>query len=155
MEELSSAGVDPMSAVPDWEVDMRYRGQSHELTVPFHVCSGPTEEDLHRAHERAYGHAMVDERVEVVNVRLKLRVTGPDIALEPEEGTGGEVPCRTRGVLFEEGWHDASTIKRDRLAAGCAGTGPTVIEGEGETVVVPPGCAWRVDGWGNIWLEVA
>jgi hypothetical protein len=29
-----------------------------------------------------------------------------------------------------------------------------VIEGEGETVVVPPGATWRVDGWGNIWLEV-
>ncbi|NIS13387.1 MAG: hypothetical protein GWN12_13435, partial [Thermoplasmata archaeon] len=37
MEELAAAGVDPMTAMPDWEVDMRYKGQSHELTVPFHV----------------------------------------------------------------------------------------------------------------------
>ena len=154
MEELASAGVDPMTAMPDWEVDLRYKGQSHELTVPFHVCSGPTEENLHRAHAKAYGHAMEGEQVEVVNVRLKLRVEGPDLRLEAEEETGGMYPSGTRRVLFEDGWHDAVTVSRADLAPGCHGIGPAIVEGEGETVVVPPGTQWRVDGWANLWLEV-
>ena len=155
MEELASAGVDPMTAMPDWEVDMRYKGQSHELTVPFHVCSGPTEENLHRAHERAYGHAMEGEPVEVVNVRLKLRVEGPDLRLEAADETGGGFPSGTRSVLFEGGWTDATVVRRGDLPPGCRGEGPAIVEGEGETIVVPPGRTWRVDGWGNLWMEVA
>ena len=155
MEELANAGVDPMSAMPDWEVDLRYKGQSHELTVPFHVCSGPTEENLHNAHAKAYGHAMVGEEVEVVNVRLKLRVEGPDLRLEPDEATGGTYDAGNRRVLFEDGWHGAVTVLRSSIPPGSAGSGPAIIEGEGETVVVPPGTDWRMDGWGNLWLEVA
>jgi N-methylhydantoinase A len=154
MEELAAAGVDPMSAMPDWEVDLRYKGQSHELTVPFHVCSGPTEENLHRAHAKAYGHAMEGEQVEVVNVRLKLRIKGPDLRLRPADETGGTYSSGTRQVLFEDGWHDAITLKRSDLHPGSEGSGPAVVEGEGETALVPPGMEWRVDGWGNLWLEV-
>ncbi len=155
MDELASAGVDPMSAMPEWEVDMRYRGQGHELTVPFHVCSGPTEENLHRAHEMAYGHAMKGETVEVVNVRLKLRVAGPAIELRSRERAEAGYRCSKRRVLFEEGWLEAETIPMDGLSADHNGTGPAIIEGEGETVIVPPGTRWRVDGPGNVWLEVA
>ncbi len=155
MEELAAAGVDPMTAMPDWEVDMRYKGQSHELTVPFHVCSGPTEENLHRAHERAYGHAMEGEPVEVVNVRLKLRVAGPDLRLDADDEVGGGYPSGTRRVLFDDGWVDATTMRRGDLPPGSEGPGPAVVEGDGETIVVPPGRSWRVDGWGNLWMEVA
>jgi N-methylhydantoinase A len=155
MDELASAGVDPMSAMPEWEVDMRYKGQGHELTVPFHVCSGPTEENLHRAHEMAYGHAMKGEAVEVVNVRLKLRVEGPAIELGSREKAEAGYPSSKRRVLFEEGWLEAEAISVDGLYAGHGGTGPAIIEGEGETVIVPPGTTWEIDGHGNIWLEVA
>jgi N-methylhydantoinase A len=155
MEELASAGVDPMSAMPEWEVDMRYRGQSHELTVPFHVCSGPTPENMHRAHEQAYGHAMEGEPVEVVNVRLKLRVAGPDLRLGAEDERGGSFPSGRRRVLFEDGRVDAITVARSDLPPGSNGIGPAVVEGEGETAVVPPGMIWRVDGWGDLWMEAA
>ncbi len=155
MDELASAGVDPMSAMPEWEVDMRYRGQGHELTVPFHVCSEPTEDNLHRAHEMAYGHAMKGEPVEVVNVRLKLRVAGPAIDLRSRERAETGYRSSKRRVLFEEGWLEAEAIPKDGLSADHCGTGPAIIEGEGETVIVPPGTRWRVDGPGNVWLEVA
>jgi N-methylhydantoinase A/oxoprolinase/acetone carboxylase beta subunit len=155
MDELASSGVDPMSAMPEWEVDLRYKGQSHELTVPFHVCSGPTEEDMHRAHREAYGHAMEGEGVEVVNVRLKLRVAGPDLRLETADEVGGSFQSSTRRALIGDGWVNAVTVRRADLCPGCAGEGPAIVEGEGETTVVPPGHAWRVDGWGNLWLEVA
>jgi len=155
MEELASAGVDPMTAMPEWEVDMRYRGQSHELTVPFHVCSGPTADNLHRAHERAYGHSMEGEPVEVVNVRLKLRVPGPELNLEPLPDGDGTYPSSTRRALFADGWTGAAVVGRQDLTPGCQGEGPAVVEGHGETAVVPPGTTWSVDGWGNLWLEAA
>ena len=89
-----------------------------------------------------------------MNVRLKLRVEGPDLRLEAEEEIGGTYSSGTRRVLFENGWHDAITVSRADLSPGCHGIGPAIVEGEGETVVVPPGTDWRVDGWANLWLEV-
>jgi N-methylhydantoinase A/oxoprolinase/acetone carboxylase beta subunit len=75
--------------------------------------------------------------------------------LEHDDGVGGDYPTGTRRVLFGEGWQETSTVGREDLTPGCAGSGPSIIEGEGETVVVPPDAQWRVDGWGNIWMEVA
>jgi N-methylhydantoinase A len=155
LEELAATGIDPLSARPEPEADLRYRGQSHELTVPFNVCCGPTAHDLHRAHEKAYGHSYPDEGVELVNVRLRLRLPGPRASLEMEEGQAVEVASGTRPVLFSEGWSEGSIVRAMDLVAGAKGKGPAVIEGEGETTLVPPGHVWRMDGWGNLWTEVA
>ena len=46
--------------------DLRYRGQSYELTVP--LASGLVDL-FHKAHERRYGYASPGREVELVNVR--------------------------------------------------------------------------------------
>ncbi len=51
----------------DTAVDCRYRGQSHELTVP-------TVDDFHAEHERRNGYSRPDEPVEVVALRASARV---------------------------------------------------------------------------------
>ncbi len=153
MEELASAGVDPTTAQPETEADLRYRGQSHELTAPFNVCCGPTARDFHRIHQRAYGHAHLGEDVELVNVRLKLRLPGPPAKLEREPSIGDRRPSASRRVLAYDGWVDATVVGRSDLAPGAEGTGPAIVEGEGETIVVPPGHRWEVDGWRNLWME--
>ena len=57
------------------EADLRYRGQSFELTVPL----GPDlAERFHRAHEERYGVAYADRAVELVAVRTAEISPGPD-----------------------------------------------------------------------------
>ena len=79
--ELPSAG----------EADLRYAGQSFELTVPLeHDLAGA----FHRAHEARYGYADPARPVELVAVRTAEMRPGPDLALPSAEPLKAEGPAR-------------------------------------------------------------
>jgi N-methylhydantoinase A len=66
----------------DGEADLRYAGQSFELTVPL----GPgLAEAFHRAHAERYGYADRDRPVELVAVRTAETRPAPEIELEAGE----------------------------------------------------------------------
>ena len=75
------------------EVDLRYRGQSFELTVPL---GGDTLEAFHRAHEERYGYADRERSVELVAVRTAEVTPGPAVELH-----GGD-PLSVRGPALVE-----------------------------------------------------
>jgi N-methylhydantoinase A len=60
------------------EADLRYRGQSFELTVPL---GGDLAEAFHRAHEERYGYAEHGREVELVAVRTADVTPGPGVSL--------------------------------------------------------------------------
>jgi N-methylhydantoinase A len=64
------------------EVDLRYAGQSFELTVPL---GADLAETFHRAHEERYGYADRDATVELVAVRTADVRAGPELELPPAE----------------------------------------------------------------------
>jgi N-methylhydantoinase A len=73
------------------EADLRYVGQSFELTVPL---GDDLEEAFHRAHEERYGYADRGRPVELVAVRTADVRPGPELALpaaEPLEVSGPTV----------------------------------------------------------------
>jgi N-methylhydantoinase A len=73
------------------EAELRYRGQSFELTVPLQ----PRLEDaFHKAHEARYGYADRDRTIELVAVRTAEVRPGPPLELstaEPLEARGPRV----------------------------------------------------------------
>jgi N-methylhydantoinase A len=73
------------------EADLRYAGQSFELTVPL---GSDLAEAFHRAHEERYGYADREREIELVAVRTADVRPGPELALpsaEPLEVTGPAV----------------------------------------------------------------
>ena len=60
------------------EADLRYRGQSFELSVPLQPDLAAA---FHRAHEERYGYADPGRPIELVTVRTTDVVSGPDIEL--------------------------------------------------------------------------
>jgi N-methylhydantoinase A len=62
------------------EADLRYRGQSFELTVPL---GDELPDRFHAAHEERYGYADRGRQIELVAVRTAEVRPGPDVALEP------------------------------------------------------------------------
>ncbi len=75
---LEDAGELPATG----EADLRYRGQSFELTVAL----GPElEQRFHLAHEERYGYADRDRPVELVAVRTADVRPGPELVLPPAE----------------------------------------------------------------------
>ncbi|MHB9053974.1 MAG: hydantoinase/oxoprolinase family protein [Thermoleophilia bacterium] len=132
--------------------DLRYRGQSHELTVD--IGDGFSSSDLsaafEREHEKTYGYRAEGEPVELVNVRLTVLTPLERPALQAAPVGGGTFSRRQ--AYFDGGWEETQVWQR-RAVGGADVTGPAVIE-EGEaTTVVPPGWAAMVDKSGNLWLE--
>jgi N-methylhydantoinase A len=83
------AEVDELPA--EGEADLRYVGQSFELTVPI---AGDLEEAFHCAHEERYGYADRGRPVELVAVRTAHVRPAPELVLppaEPLEVSGGTV----------------------------------------------------------------
>ncbi|WP_456384159.1 hydantoinase/oxoprolinase family protein [Persephonella sp.] len=134
--------------------DLRYRGQSFEIIVPF---SRNMKEEFHRLHEKIYGYSRPDRDVEVVNIRL--RATGerekPVIGRikegdkkPPTEALAGE-----KDVLFDGKRYKTKIYRREKLLAGNVVDGPAVIVEYSSTTVIPPFATAYVDEYGNIRIK--
>ena len=86
---LEAAGELPREG----EADLRYAGQSFELTVPLQAGLGDA---FHRAHEERYGYADRSRAVELVAVRTAEIRRGPPVELPPGE------PLRVEGPALVE-----------------------------------------------------
>lgn len=137
-------------------VDMRYRGQSYELSLPLldPEAPGAMAAAFHAEHERIYGYAMRGEAVQITNVRLSAvghladgtwqRRHIPELA-----GCRGQ-----RDVWFDaSGPVKASVWRADGLRTDEELCGPAVMEFDGSTFIVPPGWTVRCDNLGHLHCE--
>jgi N-methylhydantoinase A len=81
---LTEAGELPVEG----KADLRYVGQSFELTVPL-GRGGDVAEAFHRAHEERYGYVDRDRAIELVAVRTAKVRPGPKI--QPSRSSPKEV----------------------------------------------------------------
>jgi len=123
--------------------DLRYVGQSYELTIPW---GG----DFHAEHKRVYGYADSARPVEVVTLRLRARkaVARPEIAPLPRE----RGHCGTRPVFVEGHTVEAPLFRRAQLGRH-ARRGPLLVLDYGATVLVPSNWSALVDRAGNLVLH--
>jgi N-methylhydantoinase A len=153
-ERLIHEGIEPEAIVLRGLVDARYEGQSYELIIPL---ARDLTAAFHAAHAEAYGHAMPDRTVEVVNLRLQAigRVPGPELTPEPVvENDGREARLGEKtGCLQASGPSRLALYQRDRLRPGAALNGPALVFQMDSTAFIPPGWTARVDGYHNLVLE--
>jgi N-methylhydantoinase A len=133
------------SAVIERSADLRYRGQSYELNVPWHAA-GPVRA-FHREHERIYGYATPEREVEVVmlRVRARQRLAKPRVIRTPHRGGAGE----TRRVWLEGDWKNIPALERPEVSSRDT-AGPALILDYGSTTLVPAGWAYKNDRAGNL-----
>jgi N-methylhydantoinase A len=148
--------------------DMRYIGQNFELRVPVsdaaeagELMSLPTPADLRQrffaAHEQSYGFHDPVAEVEIVNLRLTAhgRVAKPVFERASEDDATLPSPIERRAVWFDaEGPAETPVYDRPSLRPGNAIAGPAVVEQLDATTLVFPGDTLRVDGAGNLLLEI-
>ena len=133
----------------DHAADLRYIGQSFELTVP---AKGFDPEDVekrfHAAHERTYGYRM-NEAVELVNLRASASVTRdpPSIAYD----AAGDALKGEREAYFPGAGHQETAIyNRERLTPDERIEGPAVLEQAESTAVILPEWIGRIDTDGTL-----
>ncbi|HEX4429528.1 MAG TPA: hydantoinase/oxoprolinase family protein [Frankiaceae bacterium] len=163
--QLSAAALDSLDQDPGrvtlrHSIDIRYRGQAHQLPVLL------SEQDLHAGpdailaafrvvYESTYGVAQ-NGPAEFVTYRV--RAIAPFDAGQPAAaGTAaraGAAPTRTRRASFSaaEGFLDVPVLRREDLGAGERVAGPAFVEGPESTTLLPPGALLTVDTLGTLHL---
>jgi N-methylhydantoinase A len=131
--------------------DLRYRGQSFELTVEAEDLQALPAR-FHAEHERRYGYRMEDEAVELVSLRLVATVPRdkPDLSEAPPRREQG--PTRRRARL-DDGWQELDIYDRAALGPGSELQGPSVVEFAESTLLVRPSWRATVDEIGTLNLE--
>jgi N-methylhydantoinase A len=157
-ERLTSGAA--RRAMAERRLDLRYAGQSYELSVPF---SRAFRSQFHREHERAYGHSSPGRTLEVVNLRLRLIVA----TAKPRQAAANHRRARPssrevraaivkqKQVWFGKQAWDTPLYQRERLPVDAEFTGPAVVVEYSSTTVVPPGWTCRVDERHNLVLTHA
>lgn len=142
-------------ALPEAEyerrVDLRYRGQSFELTVNAGPA-GNLADGFYEAHERRYGYRMQNQPLEVVTLRLVARrpVTRPELREVP---VGRAPRPGHRRVHVEGAWREVPVWMRADLGVGSTLEGPAVVVFAECTCLVAAGWAGEVDAHGTLVLR--
>jgi N-methylhydantoinase A len=154
--------IAPAARALEWAADLRYLGQSHEITLP--MALGPADkhavahlaEAFGKEHSRLYGYA-ADAPVELVTMRLTARASVSRPPLEVEAHAAGDAAAAVRGsrqVHFPgAGFVKCPIYDRDGIPEGIATAGPAVIEQMDTTTIVFPGQKFERDRTGNLILQ--
>lgn len=167
--ELRQEKLPADSAKAKWRLDVRYVGQSYELSVPFSArfCSR-----FHRDHEIAYGYAQPGRSLEIVNLRVRLVIRNPKPRLGPTSGRHskrrGQFYFDSAGphrgvclpkavkrapVWFGRRFWPTPFYAREGLCAGASFAGPAVVVEYSSTTIVPPDYVCQVDGFLDLVLS--
>lgn len=154
VKDMVKEGVTEDRVVLEKYLDVRYSGQSFELTVPY--VPG-FEERFHLEHERVYGYKDEGREIEVVNVRLRAvgLVEKPEVEEFPLQGerVPQEAFVGKRKVFFDD-FMETPVYLRDKLLPGNVLEGPAVIVEYSSTVLIPPFAAAEVDRFKNLVITV-
>ncbi len=164
-EELRQEGLPVERMTARRFLDVRYVGQSFELTIDHPALTRRQDTDrmrraiansFHQAHLQRFGYSDKDEPVEVVNLRLKLELLLDKPSVNQTAESGPDSSAAQAGeseVVFRAGPRPTPLYRRDLLEPGNRIAGPAIVLQMDTTIVVPPEWGGVVDPLGNLLLE--
>lgn len=159
LADMSAAGYPPDQLTLPCRLDMRYVGQSHELSVP-----APADlTDLralavafHQAHQQRYGYSQPDAAAEIVTIRLSAIAAAPPPTWHApaNDQTHQETRLGRKQVWFRPGAPTVTPLLgRARLRSGDTFAGPAILLQYDATTVIPPGWLGQVVQHGHLLLQ--
>jgi N-methylhydantoinase A len=148
--ERATAELDEPAASIAGRYELRYKGQSFELTVDDEIDR--LREAFEEAHEQRYGYRDERAEVELVNVRVSAIGARPALRLK---GAAVEPPVRGSTRVVFDGEQVQAELWRGELPPGTRVQGPAVCALPESTLLVPPGWSGAVDEYGTVVLERA
>lgn len=152
-ERLERLDVEAQAAVRDGDdrrqvvvqrgLDLRYVGQSYELTVPVDADFATAAEAFRARHADIYGYAPAREPIELVSARVTAFGIMPPLPLwEGLQALPGHAVPQRRRAYLGGCWAEVPVWRRDQFPQAQEVDGPAIVEEDDATTVVPPG--WRV-----------
>lgn len=140
-------------------LDLRYRGQSYEITVPYRRNAQDPMRfigDFHRAHQKLYSYSHQDKPVEIVNIRVKAVGLGKKIPLKQlplQRSSPAAALTGNQTAVYAGETLTIPVYDRSLLAPGCRMKGPAVIGDYESTAFLPPEFSMEVDGYLNMIIK--
>ncbi len=150
----------PGKARHERSVDVRYRGQGYELSIPL---SKNLLKEFEREHQRRYGYIHPNREIELVTLRLRAVVKSPRLKADhvgtgtparPGRATLGSLSTPKAQVLFGGKKLETKIYSRDRLRPGKKYSGPAIITEYSATTVIPPGKRFHLDRASNLIITI-
>jgi N-methylhydantoinase A len=142
-------------------IDMRYRGQIHEVRVPVPVGElkaaqlARIHQTFEETYNRKYGQGAAYRKAGIEARTYQVRGIGriPKPAWVKHARGGADAAGarkETRPVYFRGGWRATPVYDRDKMRAGNRIGGPAIVEAVDTTILVPPGMTLTIDEYDNM-----
>lgn len=135
-----------MKVIPS--VDLRYRGQSYTINLPWQGKLA-TEQAFHQRHETLYGHRL-EQAVELVTLRVKVQRAGQRITLAEVSPAESAQELSTASLAGID--EPVPVYPRESLQPGETLTGPALITETVSTSYLAPDWQARVYTSGSLLL---
>ncbi|MFW9788862.1 MAG: hydantoinase/oxoprolinase family protein [Candidatus Thorarchaeota archaeon] len=157
-EQLVQQGVNKKTIRTKWKIDMRYVGQSHELTINLpdrkKKIVEKSVQDFELNHQEAFGYAMSGRQVEWVTARVVAESGSSQFTPLVHSVETLAEPISERQVLLGDGTRTTADVYyRWDLARGQTVYGPAVIEQMDTTIYVSPGWKSIQEMDGVLWIR--
>ncbi len=155
LTEVAAEGVPPGQITLFPQLDVRYRGQAYELTVPLDTAFAAA---FHAEHARVYGRNRPDAPLEIVTLRVRAVGSVPRPVLpaaEPVDAPATAALLEERPVVLTSGLQLTRFYDGAALQPGHWLTGPAVVVYKDTTVLLQAGDTARVDRHCNLIVAVA
>ncbi len=138
--------------------DMAYLGQIHTLRVPIERDWSPDRitAAFGEIYRREYGNTLGDIPAMVVSLKTIVQGTReqPKRSIAAPAAAKPPKPTGERRVHFGK-WYETPVYARRDLLPGMVVAGPAIVEQPDTTTVIEPDMRCRVDGYGNLLVELA
>lgn len=153
-EDLAKQQVRVSARHVHCELDLRYQGQSFELTVPL---SPDFQTAFHEQHDQRYGYKNEAAGLEIVNLRVRAigDVSPPRMeAQDPGPADSSGAVCHERRLVFASGPRSVPFYDRRLLRSGHHVSGPAVIFQDDTTILLSETDHAQVDAWQNVLVTI-
>lgn len=158
---FAAESVDAKDQRQTWSADLRYAGQNFELAINFkndqfnRDTALALRAEFDKAHEVAYGYSQSNEPVELVGMRVKLAGILSKPPLPKTKAGSGLKSIGSRRVSFGKNiWTETPIYRREAIPVEQNFEGPAVIEQMDSMLLVFPGDTAKIDGWGNLIIDL-
>jgi N-methylhydantoinase A len=148
--DIRNEGFDSEYIHLERALDMRYIGQSYELSIPY---GENYLAEFHRTHEKVYGYARYESEVELVNLRVRAigKIDPPSISPSPPgEVSPDHAFIENREIILDDEPELVPLYRGELLAHGNSFAGPAIIARKDTTVLLSKTDSLVVDHFGNL-----
>jgi N-methylhydantoinase A len=153
-KELQEEGISPEQVIIEQILDMRYKGQSYELPVPFR--ENPWDE-FHAIHQKAYGYSHPDAPMEIVNLRVRALGKIPPIPIRYSENLTSDATHARIGkqrLYLSQDEIEVPLYRGEMLKPGNRIHGPALIARDDTTILLEPTNISKVDHYLNLIISI-